>query len=103
MGAVGAAAARLGACGIPCGGIIATPEVASFLKPGTHASTYGGNPVSSIAALATVATIEEDGLLERAKVLEGKFRARFEALAARATVQLDNAFYAESRAGRPAG
>ena len=71
------------ASGVPCGGIIATPEVASFLKPGTHASTYGGNPLSCAAALATIATIEEEGLLERAKVLEQRFRERFQALSVR--------------------
>ena len=71
------------ASGIPCGGLLATPEVAVALKPGTHASTYGGNPVSAVAALATIATIEQDNLIERSKVLEVKFRTRFEALAER--------------------
>ncbi|MCY2939978.1 MAG: aspartate aminotransferase family protein [Planctomycetota bacterium] len=65
------------ASGIAMGGILARPEVAAFLKPGTHAATYGGNPVSAVAALATIHTIEKDGLLQRAQVLGEVFRERF--------------------------
>ncbi len=66
--------------GIACGGLIAKPEVAANLRPGTHAATFGGNPVACAAALATIETIDADGLLERAVQLEHRFRARFEAL-----------------------
>jgi len=68
------------ASGIAMGGILARPEVAAMLKPGTHAATYGGNPISAVAALATVRTIENDNLLGRAKQLEDAFRKRFTAL-----------------------
>src|SRR5256885_4236076 len=43
------------------------PEVAEKLRPGTHAATFGGNPLACRAALATIETIEADGLLERAE------------------------------------
>lgn len=66
--------------GAAAGGLIAKPHVAEKLKPGTHAATFGGNPLACAAALATIQTIEEDGLLERATVLERRFRERFEAL-----------------------
>jgi acetylornithine/succinyldiaminopimelate/putrescine aminotransferase len=66
--------------GVAMGGLIATPEVAEKLKPGTHAATFGGNPLSSIAALATIETIDADGLLDRAVQIGEKFLARFEAL-----------------------
>ena len=66
--------------GVACGGLIAQPEAAEHLRPGTHAATFGGNPLACAAALATIETIEADGLLERAGVLEARFRARFEAL-----------------------
>jgi len=52
--------------GVPIGGIMATPEVAASFKPGTHASTYGGNPLVCAAAIAVIETIEEEGLLEKA-------------------------------------
>ncbi|MFQ3649229.1 MAG: aminotransferase class III-fold pyridoxal phosphate-dependent enzyme, partial [Gemmataceae bacterium] len=46
--------------GVAMGGLIARPEVAEKLRPGTHAATFGGNPLSCAAALATIQTIEEE-------------------------------------------
>jgi predicted acetylornithine/succinylornithine family transaminase len=69
--------------GVACGGLLATPEVAERLKPGTHAATFGGNPLACRAALAAIETIEADNLLERAEVIGERFRARFEALKAK--------------------
>src|SRR5262245_1844855 len=66
--------------GVACGGLVARPEVADKLKPGTHAATFGGNPLACRAALATIETIEADGLLARAGQLGERFRTRFEAL-----------------------
>ena len=66
--------------GVAVGGLIAKPDVGEKLKPGTHAATFGGNPIACRAALATIETIEEDGLLERAVTLGERFRARFTAL-----------------------
>ena len=68
------------ASGIAMGGVLARPEVAAVLKPGTHAATYGGNPISAVASLATIRTIEKEGLLARSKNLEELFRKRFTAL-----------------------
>ncbi|MBU6174234.1 MAG: aminotransferase class III-fold pyridoxal phosphate-dependent enzyme, partial [Planctomycetes bacterium] len=53
------------------------------LRPGTHAATFGGNPVSCAAALATIQTIDEEGLLARSLAIGDQFKARFEALKAR--------------------
>jgi acetylornithine/succinyldiaminopimelate/putrescine aminotransferase len=53
------------------------------LRPGTHAATFGGNPLACAAALATIETIEADGLLERAEAIGDYFRTRFEALRSR--------------------
>jgi predicted acetylornithine/succinylornithine family transaminase len=69
--------------GVACGGLIARPEVAEKLRPGTHAATFGGNPLACVAALAAIDTIEADGLLARAALLGERFRQRFEALKAR--------------------
>src|SRR5581483_11042705 len=66
--------------GVAMGGLIATPAVAAKLKPGTHAATFGGNPLAARAALATIETIEADGLLDRATRIGERFRARLEAL-----------------------
>ncbi len=66
--------------GIACGALLAKRTVAEALKPGMHASTFGGNPIACAAGIATVETIEAEGLLERARELEAFFRERFEAL-----------------------
>jgi acetylornithine/succinyldiaminopimelate/putrescine aminotransferase len=66
--------------GVALGGLIAKPDVAEKLKPGTHAATFGGNPIAARAALATIETIECDGLLERAEQVGDRFQARLMAL-----------------------
>jgi acetylornithine/N-succinyldiaminopimelate aminotransferase len=55
--------------GVAIGAIVAQPEVAAALKPGMHASTFGGNHLAAAAAIATVETIDKEGLLERARNL----------------------------------
>jgi predicted acetylornithine/succinylornithine family transaminase len=69
--------------GVAMGGLVARPEAAEKLRPGTHAATFGGNPIACRAALATIETIEADGLLARALAIGDRFRRRFEALAPR--------------------
>jgi alanine-glyoxylate transaminase/(R)-3-amino-2-methylpropionate-pyruvate transaminase len=68
--------------GFPLGMTIATPEVASALKALTI-STFGGNPVSSAAANATIRIIEEDDLPGNAARMGGLLRAGLEDLRAR--------------------
>jgi 4-aminobutyrate aminotransferase len=53
--------------GLPLGGFIATDEVASAFQEGDHFSTFGGNPVSCAAALATLDVIKEERLEENAR------------------------------------
>jgi acetylornithine/N-succinyldiaminopimelate aminotransferase len=77
--------AKAAAGGVALGGMIAKPDVADKLVPGTHAATFGGNPIACRAALATIETIDEDGLLQRAGRLEQMFRERFESLKSRST------------------
>jgi predicted acetylornithine/succinylornithine family transaminase len=66
--------------GIAAGVMIARPQVAEVLKPGMHASTFGGNPIACRAGMATIETIEENGLLERGLAIGERFRTQFEAL-----------------------
>jgi acetylornithine/N-succinyldiaminopimelate aminotransferase len=66
--------------GVAMGALVARPAVAEKLRPGTHAATFGGNPLACRAALATIETIDQDGLLERAVAIGAQFRQRFEAL-----------------------
>ncbi|RMD57588.1 MAG: aspartate aminotransferase family protein [Nitrospirae bacterium] len=46
--------------GVAIGAVIAKEDVASSFTPGTHASTFGGNPLSCAAALATIETLLSD-------------------------------------------
>lgn len=75
--------------GMACGALVAKPAVAEKLKPGTHAATFGGNPVACQAALATIATIEADGLLARATLIGRTIRERIEALRPRCALIQD--------------
>jgi len=55
--------------GFPVGACIATETASRLLGPGSHGSTFGGNPVAAIAGLAVIAVIERDDLLAQAKTL----------------------------------
>jgi 4-aminobutyrate aminotransferase len=57
--------------GFPLGAMIARDEVAAAFKPGDHLSTFGGNPVSSAAALANIAYLQREKLPQRARELGG--------------------------------
>lgn len=52
--------------GFPIGACIATGPAAEILGPGSHGSTFGGNPVAAIAGLAVISVIERDDLLANA-------------------------------------
>ncbi len=53
--------------GLPIGACLGIGAAGELFKPGDHGSTFGGNPVSAAAALAVLATIEADGLLDSVK------------------------------------
>jgi acetylornithine/N-succinyldiaminopimelate aminotransferase len=50
--------------GVPIGSMLTRAELAESLPPGTHGSTFGGNPLASAAALAVLETLERERLLE---------------------------------------
>jgi len=65
--------------GVPIGLTITTDELANSYQ-GLTISTFGGNPVTSVAARATIQVIEEENLLENAHTVGAHFRARLEGL-----------------------
>lgn len=53
--------------GIPIGAMIAKPQLAELLDPGSHASTFGGNPLACAATLAVINVIIEENLVKNAE------------------------------------
>jgi acetylornithine aminotransferase len=72
--------------GLPAGAMLAREAVAAAFIPGAHGSTFGGTPLVAAAALATLQTIEEQGLLEHCRRMGEHFRQRLEELRARHAV-----------------
>lgn len=66
--------------GFPLSAVVGKAEVMDRLKPGMLGSTFGGNPAGCAAALATIAVIEEEGLLERARTIGAVATERLRAL-----------------------
>ena len=50
--------------GMPIGAMMTTTDIAAALAPGTHASTFGGNPVATAAAVATMKVMLQEGFFE---------------------------------------
>ncbi len=59
--------------GVPIGACLASGAAADVLGPGTHGSTFGGNPLMCRAALAVVDVMEQDDLAARAETLGRRF------------------------------
>nr|VFK28649.1 MAG: acetylornithine aminotransferase apoenzyme [Candidatus Kentron sp. MB]VFK32224.1 MAG: acetylornithine aminotransferase apoenzyme [Candidatus Kentron sp. MB]VFK75758.1 MAG: acetylornithine aminotransferase apoenzyme [Candidatus Kentron sp. MB] len=60
--------------GIPIGACLARGRAGDLLTPGSHGSTFGGNPLACCAALTVVDVMEKEGLPERASRVGEKFR-----------------------------
>ncbi len=60
--------------GIPIGACIALGDAATLLQPGNHGTTFGGNAVATAAALAVIATIEDDDLLAHVTAIGDQLR-----------------------------
>ena len=57
--------------GVPIGAVVCSQELADELKPGSHGTTFGGNPLATRAGQVVVETILSDGLMQNA-VDQGK-------------------------------
>ncbi|GLI38238.1 acetylornithine transaminase [Geobacter hydrogenophilus] len=53
--------------GAPIGAMLAKDEIAASFSPGTHGSTFGGNPLVTAAGIAAIRAVLEEGLLNRAE------------------------------------
>ncbi len=66
--------------GLPIGACVAIGPAAGLMTPGTHGSTFGGNPVCAAAGLAVLDVLEADGLMHSATCLGAALAQRIEAL-----------------------
>jgi acetylornithine/N-succinyldiaminopimelate aminotransferase len=71
--------------GLPLGAMLAREDVAKSFKPGSHASTFGGNPVACNAGLAVMNTLLQAGVLKNCVKMSKLFVNGFERLRGRAS------------------
>jgi len=64
--------------GVPIGAMLCDGALAAALPPGSHGTTFGGNPLASAAALATLTVLEQDGLLARCQELGALLTSRLD-------------------------
>src|SRR5690606_9877430 len=62
--------------GLPIGACVGLGRAADLLGPGSHGTTFGGNPVAAAAGLAVLHLIERDGLLAKARSVGAHLAAR---------------------------
>jgi ornithine--oxo-acid transaminase len=58
----------------PISGVLANDEIMEVIKPGSHGSTFGGNPVAAAVGIAALEVVKEEGLAENAYQLGLLFR-----------------------------
>ena len=61
--------------GVPIGALVSTREISKAFTPGSHGTTFGGNPLACAAALAVINTMKKDRLVERSAELGEKWRS----------------------------
>jgi acetylornithine aminotransferase len=69
--------------GAPIGAMLAKEEVAEAFTPGTHGSTFGGNPLMTATAVAAIRTILEEGILNRTEEMGDYLLGELSALGTR--------------------
>ena len=69
------------ASGLPLSAVVATKKIMEKWPAGAHGTTFGGNPLSCAASLATIEVIEEERLLEKSLLLADRAMARLKGLA----------------------
>jgi 4-aminobutyrate aminotransferase len=69
------------ASGFPLSALVSTREIMEKWLPGAHGTTFGGNPVSCAASLATINVIEEEKLLDKSRLLANRAMVRLNRIA----------------------
>ncbi len=69
--------------GVPIGAMLCREALSQALPPGSHGSTFGGNPLASAAALAVLETLDKEDLLKHAEVRGARLAQGLAEIAAR--------------------
>ena len=64
----------------PVSAVLADQEVMEVITPGSHGSTYGGNPLANSVAMAALKVVLDENLMENAQILGAFFRAEMQKL-----------------------
>jgi acetylornithine/N-succinyldiaminopimelate aminotransferase len=64
--------------GVPIAAVVAGPKAANIFQPGSHGTTFGGNPLAMRAGVETIRIMEKDGLLDNAARVGAHLKARLE-------------------------
>lgn len=70
----------LGGGMLPVSAVAANREILDLFEPGSHGSTFGGNPLAAAVAYASLSVLEEENLIERSRLLGEFFIARLQAI-----------------------
>ena len=60
----------------PVSAVLANDVIMNVIKPGQHGSTFGGNPIAAAVAIAALEVVEEENLIQNARVLGKLFRSK---------------------------
>ncbi len=66
--------------GVPMGATLVRPDILASMSKGEHSSTFGGNPLSCAAGIATLQALTQDGLIENSEKMGKLFREGLEKL-----------------------
>jgi ornithine--oxo-acid transaminase len=59
----------------PVSAVLANDDIMNVIKPGNHGSTFGGNPIAAVVAIAALEVIKDEALAENAETLGQLFRS----------------------------
>ena len=72
--------------GVPMGATLVRPDILASMSKGEHSSTFGGNPLSCAAGIATLQALTQDGLIENSQKMGEFFREGLEKLKEKHTI-----------------
>ena len=72
--------------GVPMGATLVRPDILASMSKGEHSSTFGGNPLSCAAGIATLQALTQDGLIENSEKMGKLFREGLEKLKEKHTI-----------------